>query len=96
MHKMRYFQPIQRRVFSSLHKKPFTLPTPKLISSSNLVDEERLPWYEKDSFYPARPGDVLADRFQILVKIGYGSSSTAWLARDIRKYVHSTGFSRTV
>jgi hypothetical protein len=85
---MRYFQPIPRRVFSSLHKKPFTLPTPKLISSSSLVDEERLPWYEDNSFYPARPGDVLADRFQILVKIGYGSSSTAWLARDIRKYVH--------
>jgi hypothetical protein len=53
-----------------------------------LVDEERFPWYDDNCFYLARPGDVLADRFQILVKIGYGSSSTAWLARDIRKYVH--------
>ncbi|KAJ5146587.1 protein kinase [Penicillium bovifimosum] len=86
---MRAFRPILRRGFSSLHQKPFTLPPPKLISSSKLVDEERVPWYGHNRFYPAKPGDVLADCFQILVKIGYGSSSTAWLARDLRQYVNS-------
>jgi hypothetical protein len=33
-------------------------------------------------FYPAKPGEVLADRYQILVKVGWGVSSTVWLARD--------------
>jgi serine/threonine protein kinase len=76
---------IQRRAFSSLYRQPFTLPLPKLISNPHLVDEERVPWYEENRFYPTKPGDVLADRFQILAKIGYGGSSTTWLARDIRK-----------
>ncbi|KAJ6019805.1 protein kinase [Penicillium canescens] len=76
---------IARRTFSSHHKQPFALPPPKLISTSHLLDEERVPWYEENRFYPAKPGEVLAERFQILVKIGYGSSSTTWLARDMRK-----------
>ena len=82
------------RVFSSLPKKPFTLPPLKLIPIPGLIDEMRMPWYNDNSFYPAKPGDILADRFQILVKIGYGSSSIVWLARDIRKYVKLTILSR--
>lgn len=88
---MWHLRHISRRSFSSLHRQPFTLPPPRLISTPKLVDEERVPWYEENRFYPAKPGDVLADRFQILVKIGYGSSSTTWLARDIQQmYVTCT------
>lgn len=74
-----------RRSFSSLSKSPFTLPPPKLLSTPDLIDEERVPWYEHRNFYPAKPGDILDDRFQILVKVGWGSSSTVWFARDMRK-----------
>ncbi|KAJ5683318.1 hypothetical protein N7462_006483 [Penicillium macrosclerotiorum] len=73
------------RSLSSLCKKPFTLPPlgPPL-PRDELVDEEICPSYNSKNFYPANPGDVLADRYQILVKVGWGVSSTVWIARDMR------------
>ncbi|KAJ5754251.1 serine/threonine-protein kinase [Penicillium manginii] len=49
----------------------------------DLVDEEVCPDYSSANSYPAKPGDVLTKKFQLLVKIGWGSQSTVWLARDI-------------
>jgi hypothetical protein len=40
--------------------------------------------YTIPSTYPAKPGEVLADRYQTLVKVGWGVSSTVWLARDLQ------------
>ncbi|PLN79814.1 protein kinase-like protein [Aspergillus taichungensis] len=47
------------------------------------VEEENTPYYDPRLFYPARVGDVLSDRYQLAAKLGYGSSSTVWLARDL-------------
>lgn len=44
------------------------------------------PGYNSKRFYPAKPGEVLANRYQILVKVGWGTSSTVWFARDMRGY----------
>ncbi|KAL3459319.1 kinase-like domain-containing protein [Aspergillus heterothallicus] len=49
------------------------------------VDEEICPDYASANFYPAKPGEVLAKRYQLLVKIGWGAQSTVWLARDISR-----------
>lgn len=67
----------------SLWQVPPTVepPTPQ----QEPVDEERYPGYNPASFYPANPGEVLAERFQLLVKIGWGSQSIVWLARDISR-----------
>ncbi|KAH3274350.1 hypothetical protein KXV19_007347 [Aspergillus fumigatus] len=51
-----------------------------------LVDEEISPLYDSKYFYPAKPGEVLADRYQTLVKVGWGVSSTVWLARDLQRH----------
>lgn len=51
-----------------------------------LVDEEISPVYDSKYFYPAKPREVLADRYQTLVKVGWGVSSTVWLARDLQGY----------
>ncbi|KAL4770116.1 putative serine/threonine-protein kinase [Aspergillus nidulans var. acristatus] len=53
------------------------------IPQQELVDEEVCPDYDSTAFYPARPEEVLAKRFQLLFKIGWGSQSTVWLARDV-------------
>ncbi|KAH1439775.1 hypothetical protein KXW34_004619 [Aspergillus fumigatus] len=52
----------------SLWQVPPTVepPTPQ----QEPVDEERYPGYNSASFYPANPGEVLAERFQLFVKIG--------------------------
>lgn len=75
------------RSLSSLRRQP--LPTPplgSLLPKDAEVDEEIIPGYESKRFYPAKPGEILDDRYQILVKVGWGTSSTVWFARDMRGY----------
>jgi serine/threonine-protein kinase SRPK3 len=47
-----------------------------------------MPEYKPENFYPVRLGEVFNNRFQTVAKLGYGSSSTIWLARDLQ-YVTS-------
>ncbi|TWU71613.1 hypothetical protein ED733_000622 [Metarhizium rileyi] len=53
------------------------------LDSSLLVEEEKTPYYHVSRFYPVRLGQVFHGRYQIATKLGYGSSSTVWLARDL-------------
>ncbi|KAB8078502.1 kinase-like domain-containing protein [Aspergillus leporis] len=41
-------------------------------------------------FYPVYIGEVFAPRYQVVSKLGYGTSSTAWLCRDLREDRFST------
>lgn len=49
-----------------------------------LIEEQTFSWYNRDKFYPVRIGQVFQSRYQVLVKLGYGSVSTAWLCRDLK------------
>lgn len=60
-------------------------PVPELLPPGTPVDEERVPGYNPEHYYPANPGDVLENRYQLDAKIGWGSSSTVWLAHDIHR-----------
>ena len=53
------------------------------IGHDQLVEEEAMPEYNPDHFYPARLGEIFNGRYQTVAKLGYGSSSTIWLARDL-------------
>ncbi|KAG9252510.1 protein kinase [Emericellopsis atlantica] len=57
-----------------------------VIGQDQLVEEEAMPEYRADHFYPVRLGEVFKDRFQTVAKLGYGSSSTIWLARDLQHH----------
>ncbi|KAK9320294.1 kinase-like domain-containing protein [Lipomyces orientalis] len=75
------------RSFFSLRKKPLPIPPPGLLlPQDEPVDEEICPGYNSKKYYPAKPGDVIANRYQVLVKVGWGVSSTVWFARDMRGY----------
>lgn len=63
-----------------------TAVTPKL-PVNEAIEEELTPYYDPARFYPARLGSVLNDRYQLATKLGYGSSSTIWLARDLNQFV---------
>ncbi|KAJ5740269.1 protein kinase-like protein [Penicillium malachiteum] len=41
--------------------------------------------YRAGGYYPALVGDTLKERYQIVHKLGHGSYSTIWLARDTKK-----------
>ncbi|KAJ5675364.1 hypothetical protein N7462_008261 [Penicillium macrosclerotiorum] len=47
------------------------------------IEEENLPFYASDIYYPVYIGEVFASRYQVVSKLGYGMSSTAWLCRDL-------------
>ncbi|KAL5342292.1 protein kinase [Aspergillus crustosus] len=65
-----------------------TVVAPRL-ALNEPIEEEHTPYYDPARFYPARVGDVLNNRYQLATKLGYGSCSTIWLARDLNheKYV---------
>lgn len=67
-------------------KEPWSFPTSgfSLIDQSRKVEEEELPDYVADRFYPVRLGEVFHDQYHAVAKLGFGSSSTIWLARDLR------------
>ena len=48
------------------------------------IEEETIPGYVASRYYPVRIGEVLNEKYQVVGKLGYGASSTAWLARDMR------------
>lgn len=48
------------------------------------IEEERIPDYKAERFYPVRLGDVFESRYQVVAKLGFGTTSTVWLCRDLR------------
>src|SRR4051812_38469649 len=49
------------------------------IDPSLIIEEESIPTYRPENFYPVRIGEVFNDRYQVVGKLGYGSSATVWL-----------------
>ncbi|KAL4804385.1 kinase-like domain-containing protein [Aspergillus unguis] len=74
-----------RRIFQSAPCKPPQLPA-KLLPTAKLVEEEHTPFYKPQHFYPVRLYETLNSRYQIAAKIGWGTSSTVWLARDLHRW----------
>ncbi|RMY20723.1 hypothetical protein D0865_16671, partial [Hortaea werneckii] len=48
-------------------------------------EEERLPWYRADQFYPVHIGETFISRYKVVGKLGYGAYSTVWLCRDLNR-----------
>lgn len=73
----------------ALKHRPWPLSravAPKLLVNET-IEEEHTPYYDPTRFYPAHLGDVLNERYQLATKLGYGSGSTIWLARDLNQFV---------
>jgi hypothetical protein len=81
-----------RSLLRALPRTPFKRAwTPLDFSNTNfgrvapgqIVEEETIPGYVALRYYPTRIGEVIQNRSQIIGKLGYGATSTAWLARDM-------------
>lgn len=66
--------------------KPLNFSNPSFvrIPLSQKIEEETMPDYIASRYYPARIGEIFKDRYQIVGKLGFGASSTVWLARDMK------------
>lgn len=49
---------------------------------SSPLEEESLPGYDPEEFYPVRLGDTIKSRYHVIGKLGYGANSTVWFCRD--------------
>jgi serine/threonine-protein kinase SRPK3 len=71
--------------FQRLAWKPLVSPKQGtiLIPASEKAEEETLPGYVATRYYPVRIGQIFRDRYQVVGKLGFGTTSTVWLARDL-------------
>lgn len=65
--------------------RPLTFHTKgfEAVDACEKVEEETLPMYKAERYYPAQIGQIFKDRYQVVGKVGYGGGSTAWLSRDL-------------
>lgn len=65
---------------------PLRFPTTgfDLIGDAQALEEEQLDGFKKGIYYPVNIGDVFASKYQVLGKLGYGVTSTVWLARNLQ------------
>lgn len=68
-----------------LNSSVSTTPQFERIDHSYLVEEEMLPNYKPEEYYPVKLGEILHDRYKTIGKLGYGTKSTVWLCRDLQK-----------
>ncbi|KAG4262416.1 CMGC/SRPK protein kinase [Fusarium proliferatum] len=61
----------------------FSSPDVSKVPKEVKIEEERFPDYVASRYYPVKIGEVLRDRYQVVGKLGFGASSTVWLARDL-------------
>ncbi|RAL00093.1 kinase domain-containing protein [Aspergillus ibericus CBS 121593] len=54
------------------------------------IEEEDLPLYKPENYYPVTIGQVFVSRYQVVSKLGYGTSSTVWLCRDLQEQRYHT------
>ncbi len=80
-------QPATFRGFAVAASRPPPPGPPPTLPADVPIEEETVPFYDPKYFLPVNPGDLLNNRYKILVKVGFGSTSTVWLAQDTQKYV---------
>ncbi|KAI0970831.1 kinase-like protein [Xylaria arbuscula] len=56
----------------------------EVLNPAEMIEEERLPYYRSEEYYPMKIGEVISGHYQVAAKLGYGTTSTVWLARDLR------------
>jgi hypothetical protein len=75
------------RIFSRRRASPvrhFAQSNVQLLDSSDKLEEETLPWYSHERFYPVKIGEIFQSRYQVIGKLGFGGYSTVWLSRDLQ------------
>lgn len=74
-------RPYKVRPYTSLFRSTTTISTPM---SCRALEEESLPSYDAEEFYPVHLGDTIKSRYHVIGKLGYGANSTVWFCRDLQ------------
>jgi hypothetical protein len=66
---------------------PLRFPTAgfEVVPASEQLEEERLDEFKTSNYCPVEIGKLFAaDKYQAVGKLGFGSTSTVWLARNLQ------------
>lgn len=55
----------------------------EILSPQEKIEEETVPAYCANRFLPVQLGEVLNSKYQVVAKLGFGTSSTIWLCRNL-------------
>ncbi|KPM41240.1 hypothetical protein AK830_g5305 [Neonectria ditissima] len=59
-----------------------------VINDTVILEEERFDGFKAGHYYPVNIGDVYNSKYQVLGKLGFGRTSTVWLARNLQEHKH--------
>jgi hypothetical protein len=54
------------------------------VNDSEVLDEERFEGFKAGRYYPVNIGDIFASKYHVIGKLGFGVTSTVWLARNLQ------------
>lgn len=65
---------------------PLRFPTSgfAIIPPNVIVEEEHFDEFKTGNYYPVNIGGVYASKYQVLRKLGFGTTSTVWFARNLQ------------
>jgi hypothetical protein len=65
---------------------PRKFPTSGFVTldATRKIEEDELPSYVPEGYYPVYMGEVFGSRYHVVTKLGFGANSTVWLCRDLR------------
>lgn len=65
---------------------PMRFPTSgfDVVASDECLEEESNERFKTGRYYPVNIGDIFASKYQVVGKLGWGVTSTVWLARDLQ------------
>jgi len=66
--------------------KPIQFPVAgfEVVNRNILLEEEKFDDFKEGIYYPVNIGDIFASKYQVIGKLGFGVTSTVWLARDLQ------------
>jgi serine/threonine-protein kinase SRPK3 len=73
----------QKSIHTALTSKSDTPSTWDLIPSDKETEEESVPGYHVDAFYPVKIGELFKSKYLVIAKLGFGTSSTVWLCKHV-------------
>jgi hypothetical protein len=77
---------LARSLFGRKPWTPLGFPTFdfEIVKDNVLLEEEQLDDFEKGACYPVNIGEIFASKYRVVGKLGFGTTLTVWLARDMQ------------
>lgn len=80
---------LMKFVRQSLYRRPAAIlrfPTSgfETVDDKTILEEEQFDEFNEGKYYPVNIGDVYHEKYQVLGKLGFGTTSTVWLAHNFQ------------